>query len=131
MSDYILFLDADMVLDVKNFYKETLLEYDSFTILQGSEDFYFQNMRIVKNNGLYSYVGVTHEYINTPQNNVIYLQEPGPFQALCRFIFKSNKTDLQFRSIYKNFKIKNDIRIKHNYSVVNSYLILIFNIKKL
>jgi hypothetical protein len=30
------------------------------------------------------------------QNNVIYLQEPGPFQALCRLIYKSNKTDLQF-----------------------------------
>ena len=30
------------------------------------------------------------------QNNIIYLQEPGPFQAVCRYIFNSNKTDLQF-----------------------------------
>lgn len=30
------------------------------------------------------------------QNNVIYFQEPGPFQALCRMIYKSNKTDLQY-----------------------------------
>lgn len=30
------------------------------------------------------------------QNNVIYFQEPGPFQGLCRMIYKSNKTDLQF-----------------------------------
>ena len=30
------------------------------------------------------------------QNNVIYFQEPGPFQALCRVIYKSNKTDLQY-----------------------------------
>jgi hypothetical protein len=29
-------------------------------------------------------------------NNIVYLQEPGPFQAFCRFIFKSNKTDIQF-----------------------------------
>lgn len=29
-------------------------------------------------------------------NNVIYLQEPGPFQALCRVFFKTNKTDLQY-----------------------------------
>lgn len=29
-------------------------------------------------------------------NNMIYLQEPGPFQALCRYIFKSNKTDIQY-----------------------------------
>lgn len=30
------------------------------------------------------------------QNNVMYLQEPGPFQAFCRLINKSNKTDLQY-----------------------------------
>lgn len=30
------------------------------------------------------------------QNNVIYFQEPGLFQALCRVIYKSNKTDLQY-----------------------------------
>ena len=29
-------------------------------------------------------------------NNVIYIQEPGPFQALCRYFLKSNKTDIQF-----------------------------------
>lgn len=30
------------------------------------------------------------------QNNVIYFQEPGPFQSFCRVIYKSNKTDLQY-----------------------------------
>ena len=30
------------------------------------------------------------------KNNVIYFQDPGPFQALCRVIYKSNKTDLQY-----------------------------------
>jgi hypothetical protein len=29
-------------------------------------------------------------------NNIIYLQEPGPFQAICRYMFKSNKTDIQY-----------------------------------
>ena len=29
-------------------------------------------------------------------SNVIYFQEPGPFQALCRYIFNSNKTDIQY-----------------------------------
>jgi hypothetical protein len=28
--------------------------------------------------------------------NIIYLQEPGPFQAFCRYIFNSNKTDIQY-----------------------------------
>jgi hypothetical protein len=30
------------------------------------------------------------------QNNVIYFQEPGPFQSFCRIVYKSNKTDLQY-----------------------------------
>ena len=29
-------------------------------------------------------------------NNIISLQEPGPFQALCRYVLKSNKTDIQY-----------------------------------
>lgn len=29
-------------------------------------------------------------------NNIIYIQEPGPFQALCRYYFKSNKSDIHY-----------------------------------
>ena len=29
-------------------------------------------------------------------NNIIYLQEPGLFQSICRKVYNSNKTDLQF-----------------------------------
>jgi len=35
--------------------------------------------------------------------NIIYLQEPGPFQAFCRYIFKNNKTDIQY--IYNPIEI--------------------------
>ena len=69
LSDYILLMDADMKLDIRNFDKNMLKEYDSFNILQGNNDFYYYNMRIVKNNASYSYTGVTHEYINTPSGN--------------------------------------------------------------
>ena len=29
-------------------------------------------------------------------NNIISLQEPGPFQAICRYVLKNNKTDIQY-----------------------------------
>lgn len=29
------------------------------------------------------------------KNNIIYFQEPGPFQGICRLVYKSNKIDLQ------------------------------------
>ena len=69
MSDYVLLMDADMILQITNFNKQKLHVFDSCYILQGNNDFYYQNMRIVKNNGLFSYVGVTHEYVSTPSNN--------------------------------------------------------------
>jgi tetratricopeptide (TPR) repeat protein len=70
MSDYVLLLDADMILEVKPaFKKEILASQDSFMILQGTDDFYYHNMRIVRNNGAFLYIGVTHEYISTPPNN--------------------------------------------------------------
>ncbi len=28
--------------------------------------------------------------------NVLYCQEPGPFQSICRYVYNTNKTDLQF-----------------------------------
>jgi len=66
MCDYILLLDADMILQIGNFKKKNLIDYDAYHILQGNEQFYYQNMRIVKNNELLNYSGVTHEYINIP-----------------------------------------------------------------
>jgi len=72
LSDFVLLLDADMMLDVRKFNKSMLNGYDSFHILQGNNDFYYHNCRIVRNNGQYSYSGVTHEYINTPTGNRSY-----------------------------------------------------------
>ena len=76
MSDYILLLDADMILEVKEditTFKKSL-NMDSYNILQGTDTFYYNNMRIIKNivnNGnilynMFKYIGVTHEYISTP-----------------------------------------------------------------
>ena len=69
MSDFVLLMDADMVLEINDFNKNILSNIDHFSILQGNDNFFYQNVRIVRNNGLYSYTGVTHEYINTPSNS--------------------------------------------------------------
>jgi len=66
MSDYVLLLDADMILKVGPKFDKKALTEDNYHLFQGNEAFYYQNVRIVRNNGLFSYVGVTHEYINTP-----------------------------------------------------------------
>lgn len=77
MSDFVILLDADMILEVKEFNKEILNKaekvdkVEGFTILQGNDSFYYQNLRIVKNNGQFDYFGVTHEYLNVPPNTQI------------------------------------------------------------
>jgi tetratricopeptide (TPR) repeat protein len=71
MSDYVLLLDADMILqNVQNFDKNFLGTADTFYVLQGNDSFYYQNMRIIKNEDVYGYVGVTHEYVSTPPGNI-------------------------------------------------------------
>jgi tetratricopeptide (TPR) repeat protein len=64
MSDYILLLDADMVLDVRSFNKDDLENNHTYSVLQGRETFYYPNVRIIRNDETSKYVGVTHEYLD-------------------------------------------------------------------
>lgn len=67
--DYILLLDADMVLDIRDndvdAFKKSL-NADAYFIFQGSDDFFYKNMRIIKNDPGFRYWGVTHEYLIVP-----------------------------------------------------------------
>jgi len=70
-ADYLLLLDADMVLWVdphlsKSEFKKMITYGDSHYIVQGTEQFYYKNVRCVKNRFGFSYWGVTHEYVNSP-----------------------------------------------------------------
>jgi tetratricopeptide (TPR) repeat protein len=68
-ADYLLLLDADMVLkfgptfSVSEF--KASLTKDAYHIFQGSDVFFYKNVRILKNNPEFSYWGVTHEYVKT------------------------------------------------------------------
>lgn len=74
-ADYILLLDADMLFKLSpgvtaNKFKQTLLNGHTFYVFQGSDQFYYKNTRITKNNCGSSYWGVTHEYLKTPEGVV-------------------------------------------------------------
>lgn len=76
-ADYILLLDADMKLvmdpnmNVDKF-KNNLYKGYAFYIHQGNDHFSYKNTRIVKNNFGIKYWGVTHEYVQLPQNTTIH-----------------------------------------------------------
>lgn len=70
-ADYLLLIDADMVLQIpKNFdvirFKEYVASADAHYMLQGTETFFYKNIRLVRNKPGINYWGVTHEYMNLP-----------------------------------------------------------------
>lgn len=77
-ADFLFLMDADMILRVnpklcpRNFRlalgADTCIAYHLF---QGSDAFYYKNVRIIKNTGTFSYWGVTHEFLQTPPNTAI------------------------------------------------------------
>jgi tetratricopeptide (TPR) repeat protein len=79
MSDFVLLLDADMILtqfpeqasapsnltgQTREQLQPFLAEHDQLSIFQGDAIYYYKNTRIVRNNNSYTYTGVTHEYIH-------------------------------------------------------------------
>jgi tetratricopeptide (TPR) repeat protein len=73
-ADYILLLDADMVLEIDPMLSiddfKNNLNYDAYTIFQGSQSFFYKNIRLIKNKQDISYWGVTHEYVNLPKSSI-------------------------------------------------------------
>jgi glycosyltransferase involved in cell wall biosynthesis len=74
-ADYILLMDADMILETGPKYnwaefKQGLLCADAHYVFQGSQTMSYKNVRIVKNGLGIKYWGVTHEVIDTPPNSV-------------------------------------------------------------
>jgi tetratricopeptide (TPR) repeat protein len=69
-ADYILLLDADMILslnpNVNPIEFKRSLKIEVYHVFQGTDDFYYKNTRIVKNNCDMYYWGVTHEFVKTP-----------------------------------------------------------------
>ena len=122
MSDYILLLDADMVLDVRSF-KKTDLVHDCYFVLQGSDAFHYNNVRIVRNNGLFKYNGVTHEYVDTPPNTgihtldktKIFINDIGDGGS------KTNKYERDIELLTKGIEEEPQNRERYYFYLANSY----------
>jgi tetratricopeptide (TPR) repeat protein len=122
LSDYILLMDADMTLEIHDFKKQDLQIADSFNILQGNDGFHYQNMRIIKNNGLYSYCGVTHEYINVPAQNItrsftktqLFIRDIGDGGS------KSDKFERDIKLLSEGIKDE-PTNVRYHFYLANSY----------
>ena len=125
--DYILLMDADMVLmkgpmfNLDRF-KEQLLTADVFHLFQGNDRFSYKNVRIVKNNMGIKYWGVTHEVISTPdgteysqiERNTLFIDDIGDGGA------KADKFERDIRLLSQGLveKPNND---RYTFYLANSY----------
>jgi tetratricopeptide (TPR) repeat protein len=122
MSDFVLLLDADMILKIKNFNKYNLVNHDSFFLYQGNDSYFYKNMRIVRNNGLYKYNGVTHEYIDVPPTNkscditkdILFIDDVGDGGA------KTDKFERDIRLLTEDIE-KNPTNVRSYFYLANSY----------
>ena len=85
-ADYILLLDADMIVIINpdNIYnlKKNLLNYDAHLVNQGTDKFHYKNVRFIKNHKDIIYWGVTHEYVQLPKNSTLHTIDKEDFFIL-------------------------------------------------
>jgi glycosyltransferase involved in cell wall biosynthesis len=70
-SDYLLLMDADMELVVKDDTFANDLDGESYDMYQMSGALQYQNRRLVKTRHTGTYLGVTHEFLNVPTAGLI------------------------------------------------------------
>jgi glycosyltransferase involved in cell wall biosynthesis len=126
-ADYILLMDADMILepdpsfDVTKF-KNALSCAEAHYIFQGSPTMSYKNVRIVKNGIGIKYWGVTHEVIETPPNSrysniskdILFINDVGDGGA------KADKFERDIRLLLRGLEDKpnND---RYTFYLANSY----------
>ena len=125
-ADYILLLDADMVLtgsalkNPESFKRQ--LTVDAYHMYQGSAVYYYKNIRIVKNKANFSYWGVTHEYVKFPtgaisggiERDVLFIEDIGDGGA------KGNKIERDIALLEKGL-IELPDNDRYTFYLANSY----------
>jgi len=126
-ADFILLMDADMILEKGSefdpvSFKTGLWKSDVFHLFQGSDNFSYKNVRIVKNSLNISYWGVTHEVISTPdgtkydqiERTTLFINDVGDGGA------KADKFTRDIRLLTEGLKEKpnND---RYTFYLANSY----------
>ena len=119
-ADFLLLIDADMVLKIPdnfdvNSFNQRVSCADAHYVLQGTDEFYYKNIRLIRNKPGINYWGVTHEYLNLPSEisygffnkNDIFILDIGDGGA------KADKYERDIRLLKKGLE---DIPNNHRYT---------------
>ena len=69
MADYLLFLDADMQLEIDKSFDKNKLVHDCYHINQGNKNLTYSNLRLARTDVEIECVGYTHEYYSVKKQN--------------------------------------------------------------
>jgi glycosyltransferase involved in cell wall biosynthesis len=127
-ADYVLLLDADMILwrspeySVESLKRALTSKENAYYIFQGGDSFYYKNTRIVRNRVGIHYWGVTHEFVKTPEGT-----QYGQFEKPLLFIkdigdggSKSDKFERDIRLLKKGLE-ENPNNDRYTFYLANSY----------
>lgn len=125
MSDFVLFLDADMVLRIGASFDKQKLQGDAFLVMQGHDGgLLYENVRICRNQEGYSYSGVTHEYLNRPpecrletlRRSTLFVEDIGDGGA------KADKTERDIRLLQQGLVDEPQLTDRYLFYLANTYL---------
>ena len=120
MADFILLLDADMIVEISKDFDKNKLDKDYYLLFQGNNNFFYYNTRLISNNNKIKYIGVTHEYIDCPPGiigeklNTIKIIDIGDGGS------KSNKFERDIKLFEQDLE-NNSNNIRSLFYLANSY----------
>ena len=128
-AEYILLLDADMVLTKNDAFtveefKRRLSRFKAFHLFQGTSKYQYKNVRIVKNYLDFSYWGVTHEYVRLPEGVDVQYGAFTPQEVFIEDVgdggSKADKFDRDIRLLTQGL-VDNPNNDRYTFYLANSY----------
>lgn len=116
--DYVLLIDADMVLKTEPSFDKQKLTACSYKLKQINPSLVYYNVRLVRPLPCCRYSGVTHEYINVPSSeNIesIYVDDIGDGGS------KSNKSERDIQLLEQGIKDE-PLNVRYYFYLANTYL---------
>ena len=120
MADYLLFLDADMVLKTSSEFDKNSLSELVYSFSQGDEAFSYDNIRLVHTSIKPTYSGVTHEYISTSHHkkthiNSLFIHDIG--DGGC----KTDKFQRDMRLLEQGIEEDSENTTRYTFYLANTY----------
>ena len=124
-ADYLLFLDADMILEIGKGFKKSMLTEAGYQVMQRNASIQYYNLRIIHTRIDTKCVGVTHEYYDTPgaglgklDSDIIIINDIGDGGA------KGNKYERDVMLLEQGLK---DLEVAPNPGLRQRYLFYLAN----